>query len=276
MINNECLKFSIKEYLDYCNNKKNIRAVGVITDKQFIFYSQVLKEEVPSHIWMVNKIENAIHPSNQQNGISAVRDYNVYIFATGANWFEILLPQIDAISLSQYEFLIDCIKQLEEYNQNVEKETHKVNYNIINSNGNKIKGNQVEELKENIKRYIVKNVVIEDEKILGKTLSKENKIKCLSFHIDLSNCKTLQELCFYIINFDKYYLDEFYQDLFLELFPDYKDIRDVCIYINSIGLDDDLREIVTIENIKEILFKYNSAINMNGEEILKSNSLLNK
>ena len=48
-IDERSLELKPEEYFDYCKNNKNIRGVWVITDKQSIFYSQILNNDYRTH-----------------------------------------------------------------------------------------------------------------------------------------------------------------------------------------------------------------------------------
>ena len=65
-IDKRSLKLSPYEYFRYCNKTRRIRGVAVITDKQYIFYSQLLSNDYGTHNDIEIKIENTIHPNNQE------------------------------------------------------------------------------------------------------------------------------------------------------------------------------------------------------------------
>ena len=61
MINKECLKLDLYEYFSYCQTK-SIRGLILITDKQYLFYSQIDPNDYLIHndiaILLVYRIAN--------------------------------------------------------------------------------------------------------------------------------------------------------------------------------------------------------------------------
>ena len=90
MIDKRCLKFDVYDYLNYCKTR-TIRGAAVITDKQYIFYSQILANDYKTHDDIVVELENAIHPDNLRYGWDATRANNVYFFTVGYKYFYIKL-----------------------------------------------------------------------------------------------------------------------------------------------------------------------------------------
>ena len=79
IIDERCLKLDLYEYLTNWR-EKGTRAVMVITDKQCIFYTQILPEDFKTHDAISIDIENEIHPTNQKYGWDAIRDNHIYLF----------------------------------------------------------------------------------------------------------------------------------------------------------------------------------------------------
>ena len=115
MIDKECLKLSLSEYFSYCQ-KKPIRGLALITDKQYIFYSQI-NNDCLIHNDIAIILENQIHPHYKIYSIDAIRSSHIVIFSLGQELF-IELSRTGEISLSQYLFLEEILKDIEKLNSN--------------------------------------------------------------------------------------------------------------------------------------------------------------
>ena len=99
-IDERSLKLKAEDYFDYCKNNRRIRGLWVITDKQSIFYSQVLKDDYRTHDNIQIDIENEIHPNNQIENWGAIRPSHACIASAGVE-LEIYMPDNGKLSYSQ-------------------------------------------------------------------------------------------------------------------------------------------------------------------------------
>ena len=60
-IESEFLKRNVYEYFKYCYLEKNVCGAGIITSKQFVFYTQTDKYDHRTHDEIYVQIEQAIH-----------------------------------------------------------------------------------------------------------------------------------------------------------------------------------------------------------------------
>lgn len=114
MVNKKCLKFSLNDYFDYCHNKR-IRGLALITDKQYLFYSQI-NNDCKIHNDIAIDLENLIHPNHKIFGIDAIRDNHIFISSLGNELF-VELPSNGYFSYSEYLFLAKLLKNLELINR---------------------------------------------------------------------------------------------------------------------------------------------------------------
>ena len=166
MIDEKSLQFNAYEYFKNCRNK---RGVAVITDKQYIFYSQILKNDYRTHDNIGVDIETTIHPNSNRKGWDAFRKNNVYVFAVGSSDFGISLPDNGELSLTQLNFIFEILEQVDKYNKELESNNGKLKINLtypgdyfydyLNSN--------IAEIKQKLKTMVTKEVTIEEEKIIG-------------------------------------------------------------------------------------------------------------
>ena len=65
-MNDKNLSLNLYEYLVYSQNK-SVRGVSLITDKQYIFYTQLDNSDI-THDEIYTKLENEIHPNDKRCG----------------------------------------------------------------------------------------------------------------------------------------------------------------------------------------------------------------
>ena len=85
-INPEFLKRNVYEYLKYCHQNRTIRGAGIITSKQFVFYSQVDQYDYKTHDEIQITLEQMIHPI-LRTGWDAIRPYDTCLVLIGKDIF---------------------------------------------------------------------------------------------------------------------------------------------------------------------------------------------
>lgn len=255
MIEEECLKLDAYSYLNFCE-KRVIRGVGVVTDKQLVFYSQIFKDDYGTHNDIQIDIEGTIHPRDQRKGWNLVRMHNAYIFSLGSQDFIISLPENGELSKTQLSFLLEVLDQLYRYNNEQKNTNKKVKLSIHSKDGVYTSDNleeSISEIKERLKNHVTQKIFFEEEKIIGKTLNKEEIKRNIKFHIGIKENMNLQELCEVIINAINYTKDSYYKEIFLEMFPNYTKISNLIDIIREFDLFDEKINNINIENAEIIL-----------------------
>lgn len=112
------------------------------------------------------------------------------------------------------------------------------------------------ELREALSKMITKKVTIEDEKIIGETLSKEQIKTSLVFHIGLYECATIRDIFEALNKCSVYYYDSYYRDVFLEIFPDYFKLINILNILERLDFINEEVKNVTFENVYEIICNY--------------------
>ena len=215
MIDEECLTYSFYEYLKYCENVARIRGVGLITDKQSLFYSQIDPHDNSTHEWIAMDLEHEIHPKLKVKGALLVRPENIHYFSMGKELI-IDLPEDLKFTMSQYLFLEELLDQIEEYNKENPKE--KKVWILINCSGNHFRNYDtynVLEIKKELQTMVTKDFIIEEEKIIGNTHSKEQIIKNMLYQIDLDDLENSSD------RIKQYYKDTYYKKYLLEIIDKY-------------------------------------------------------
>ena len=177
----------------------------VITDKQYVFYVQKDLNDKRYHHELYIDIENTIHPNDQRDGMEAIRNNNVYVASLGHE-IAIYLPECRLLSLAQYKFLEKVLDIIDKYNK-------KYNDNILIYAAyprlleQGLKTKDVDETRNFLFDLITKEMIFNDEVIIGNGLSDAEKIECIKYHVDLENCHIPMDFDVSINRLKKYYED---------------------------------------------------------------------
>lgn len=173
MIDDVCLKFSIYDYFKFFE-KCGIRGVAVITDKQYIFYTQMLEDDDRNHNELIIDIEEKIHPKSNKKGTDALRDNNAYIITYGPKCFLISLPNNGQLSKNQMFFINDILDEIDKYNKEGKKVLINLNFpeeHLIN-----FKDSNTDEIRKYLYKHITEVSSNEEEIIIGKNLENDRFI----------------------------------------------------------------------------------------------------
>lgn len=166
MIDQKSLSLSIYDYYTYCRKIEKVRAVGVITNSQFVFYSQINESDYKVHNEIFMQLENIIHKNNNST-FNEYRTNDVYIASLG-NELIIFMPTRKALSHNQYLFLCDILDQIIKFN---EDKDDKIYVYVAGSNHiNDLKQTDLQKVKEQLSKDVKRIVNIEDEQIIGTTI----------------------------------------------------------------------------------------------------------
>ena len=254
-MNKEDFNMNFYEYLRYCRDK-SVRGVMVITDKQYVFYVQKDLNDKRYHHELYIDIENTIHPNNQKEGMKAIRDNNVYVASLGHE-IAIYMPENRLFSLAQYKFLEKVLDTIDKYNK-------EYNDNILIYAAypklleQRLKTKDVNEAREYLFNSITKDIIFDDEVIIGDVLSNIEKIECIKYHINLEECSIIMYLDISNKRLKKYYEDPFYKDIVISIMPNLDEVLKEYSMIRK-SLDDDT-EVTNINynNIKKIVESINN------------------
>ncbi len=255
-IDERSLKLKPEDYFDYCKNNRNIRGLWVITDKQSIFYSQVLRDDYRTHTDIQIDIENEIHPNNQIKGWNAIRPSHACIASIGVE-LEIYMPDNGKLSYSQAKFITDALNIVEKFNSN-EENSRKIKINLYEppSKESKYDVTAIEDiklLKDKLQNEITHNIDIEEEKIIGTTLPKEEVVNNILSNLNASY-RNADELLLLVGKCKSYINDDYYKDVFIELMPNYKNIEKLYSVLVKLNIQSEKLENVTLDNLEEKLY----------------------
>lgn len=186
-------------------------------------------------------------------GWDATRANNVYFFTVGYKYFYINLPDNKKLSMTQLNFLLQELDKIDKYNNEEENENKKVCLSIFGNHFDNIDCSNIATVKKELKKLVTKEVFIEEEKIIGKTLMPQQIKDNLLFHIELEECTNISMLTAAIFNCSKYYYDSYYKAIFSEIFPNYPKVIRLMDIINTLDIKDEKIENVTFENIENLL-----------------------
>ena len=257
MINSSYLKMDLNEYFNYSKDKR-IRALGLITDKQYILYSQINPYSSLIHNEIAILLENEIHPHYKIYNDGAIRDNHILISSLGSELF-IELPKSGYFSYSQYLFLSKLLKEINISNIGISimnKDSLYENYNP-----------DIDEIILILKKLITKNIKLEKEKIIGKVLRNDIIIRIMKYYIDINSCIYLNDLYRVIDICNIYYLDNYYNKYIKVLFPNFYKVKDL---FNKIKMETNYNfklDNINYSNIEKILTKIYD--NLNKEKVIK-------
>ena len=255
VIDERSLRLSPYEYFQYCNKKRQIRGAAVITDKQYIFYSQLLNGDYGTHNDIEIKIENAIHPHNQKFGWEAYNSNHAYMASVGKELI-ICMPENGVLTLAQAKFMSDILDQTNKFNLEQVDENKKINIVFFDTSKNESVSDtkDVDLLKQKIKKRVTKNILIEEEEIIGTTLTKEEIKDNLRTDLAIKDCTNLKEVkvkinqCFIYLN------DNYYKEFFHELFPDYQEVKQLINILPDPFLEKEKISNIDFNTLKEYLY----------------------
>ena len=247
-MNDKNLSLNLYEYLVYSQDK-SVRGVSLITDKQYIFYTQLDNSDI-THDKIYTKLENEIHPNDKRDGFKAIRDNNIHIASVGHE-LVIYLPDNKLLSLNQYKYIINMLNEVDRFNK--ENNTNILLYAVYpRLLKGVIKTRDINEFKEKISSLVTKEFIIEEESIIGSKLDDNNIIESMRYHIDLENALCLLDIKVSLKRCNKYYNDSYYKEYLLSIFPDFIEVYSL---INKFDYNDLLDEVsgVNYSNVKDIL-----------------------
>ena len=255
-IDERSLKLKAEDYFDYCKNNRKIRGLWVITDKQSIFYSQVLRDDYRTHDNIQIDIENEIHPNNQIENWGAIRPSHACIASAGVE-LEIYMPDNGKLSYSQAKFITDALNIVEKFNSN-EENKRKIKINLYEPPNKESKYDvtaieDIKLLKDKLQNEITHNIDIEEEKIIGTTLPKEEVINNILSNLN-APYRNVDELSLLLGKCKSYINDDYYKDIFKELIPNYKNIKKLFDILKELYIQSDKIETMTLDNLEEKLY----------------------
>ena len=251
-LDKECLKFNVYEYFNYCKEFGIKRGVGVITDKQSIFYTENMNKDLSSHEWIAMDIETSIHDVNPK-GILALRAENIHYFSLGKELI-IDLPNNGDLTISEFNFLVDILNQIKKYNQENNTRTNILIGCIDDIHFIDYDPYDIDSIINELKMMITKDITIEEEIIIGKTLDNNKQKENMLFQLDLDNCKNLYDIGIFLKKCNMYYQDSYYGEIFDLIFPNFIDVLE--IYSNIENLKQELITNITYDNILDELNKF--------------------
>ena len=255
-LDKECLKYNVYEYYNFCKQVGNRRGVGVITDKQSIFYTELVNINLSNHEWIAMDIEKSIHEKNPK-GYLCLRQENIHYFSLGKELI-IDLPNNGDLTISEFNFLLDIFNQIKKFNIENNIKTY-ILINCVDNNHFRIYDPyNIDSIIEELKEMITTNIKIEDEIIIGNTVDNNKQKENILFQLDLDNCKSLKDIAIFLKKCTMYYQDSYYKNIFNSIFPNFNEVLELFSKIDD--LNQNLTTIITYNNILEELKKY---ININ-------------
>ena len=249
MTNNN-FKMNIYDYYKYCHNENEIRGAGVITNKQYIFNTD--EKTNAEHYSIVSNIESQIYSSNNKKN-DELSNNNIHFYCY-IDTFLIELPLNNKLTKSQVMLLDNILNQISQYNNQAKDK--KVEIQLFSNNKFKEKeSTNISEIKKELHENISDNIIIEEEKIIGKTLSKDIVRKNLISQVNLENCKNIQDVINIIKLCIEYSNDTYYNSYIKEIFKDINEVSELLPELIKLNINKLPIEEIDYNNIKEKLEK---------------------
>lgn len=223
-IDNKSLSLNVYDYLSFCQNTRKTKAAGVITDKQFVFYTAVDNHDYSTHNDIHVQIEQALHPNRKLVGWDAYQPNHAYISIV-AQQFYLDLSERKKLGYVQREFVREVLEQVKRFNKDYQTQI------TLTCNDPFFTTTDVEEFKNYICQSITSEITVEEEEIIGKTLPKEKMKEALKQYLDLSQCNYLWELSSVIYRAQKLQEDSYYQNYFKEVFPNFEQQKSIIKFL---------------------------------------------
>ena len=234
--------------------------IAYISDKQYIVYKTYDDDKQNNnHPKLIDKVDKWVYPDDWSNSASESenvrRDNIAYIDLYNNNddvvFAYIHLPGNMELSYSEYLFIKSFLDVINSNNCNIEVKVITSNPKYLPEDNEK----GIDHIKKKLEEFVTKNVHFDNERIVGQTLSKEDILKSISFHINLSDCKSFCDLINVMGICDRYYNDSYYRDYFLRVFPNYLEVKQL---IDEMNFSSDNMTIVgvSLNNIYDVLNGY--------------------
>ena len=251
-LNKECLKYNVYEYFNFCKKVGQRRGVGVITDKQSIFYTELVNVNLSNHEWIAMDIETSIHDENPK-GYLCLRPENIHYFSLGKELI-IDLPNNGELTLSQFNFLLDILEQVKKFNKENNTRTNILVGCIDNNHFVDYNPYDIDAIIKELSEMITKGIKIEEENIIGKIIDIDKQKENILFQLDLENCKTMYDIACFLKKCTMYYQDNYYGKIFNSLFSNFKEVFELFSKLDD--FEQELTTNVTYDNLLEELNKY--------------------
>ena len=250
----EYKNINIYDFYKFSEYRGFVRGAGVITNKQLMFCKEPNGAYV-THNDIVMDIEKMFYDYLSSKDIGWGLDSNVHFFSTGHDLF-IHLPYSTEFGLSQYYFLCDILDMVDKFNNEV-KEDKQIEVLITTSRPgfftNCTPKKSTEGLREELKKMVTKNITVRKEKIVGTVLEQEKVQSILLNYISIDKCCNLEELINKILSINKYYIDDYYHDVFYKIFPVYEEVYSIISFFKSIGITSLPVSNLSFENVLDFL-----------------------
>lgn len=250
-IDERCLKLDLYEYLtDW--HEKGTRAVMVITDKQCVFYTQILPKDYKTHDEISINIENEIHPTDQRYGWDAMRDNHAYFFFDKIG-MRIAMPDNEELSYTQAQFITEYLNIIDKYNKEQPEKRIKLNFHASGNYNSIFDTYDMDSITDSVSNQITDDITIEEEKIIGNTLSEEEKNKNLKLQLGCESCHSIKDIIKLLRKTEKFYKNSYYKEILSTIFPDYEKLKDLAPLLEKLDNKEQSIESVDLENLKDTI-----------------------
>ena len=253
-IDERCLKLDLYEYLTDWQGK-GTRAVMVITDKQCVFYTQILPNDFKTHDDISINIENEIHPTDQRYGWDAMRDNHTYFFFDKIG-IRIAMTDNGELSYTQAQFITDNLKIIDKHNKEHPEKRTKIDFHASGNYDGIYDTYDTDSIIDSVRKQITDDITIEEEKIIGSTLSEEERNENLKSQLGCKTCHNMKGIIKLLRKTERFYNNSYYKEILSTIFPDYEKLKDLAPLLEKINNNEQSIEGITLENLKSTIEAY--------------------
>lgn len=255
MLKDNGFKLGVYDY--FCKSVNDSRkGVFLITDKQSVFYSQV-EGDYYTHDEIRIEIEKLIYPNKNINGFDEIDHNNIFIASLG---HELLVEIPDGrLSYSKFLLFLNVLREMDRFNSK-KLNIKKLELLILKRGGTIYKSEKpnMNDVISELKKLIVHDTNLEEEKIIGNTLDKDTIINCIKYQIDLESCVCFNDLDISLKRCEKYNNDNYYYPYFKEIFSDYESTKRIFDELENKYDEDTPITNITYDNILDKLNSFSS------------------
>ena len=229
---------STYDFLNFCNDRGARKGCIVCTDKQTVSYFDTDLYGY-THDDLSVSLESEIIPNDRVSGWGHIKPYHTHTFFVGKEIY--INPPID--DSFSYPMYLQVCKILDEIERFIKENKNKYYYfSIISKNYNYTSDEEEEidfsKIREKLKGIITNDLHLEQEKIIGKRLNKNEIEETIKNTIDFSKCTTIADLYHLITICNSMSNDDMYKDSFNNMFPGIKRIEQLIILGYNLNINE--------------------------------------
>ena len=258
----------MKEFYEHFKNSR-AKTVIVISDKQAVLRvsnNHNEKEIGGDHMSMTSIATKDMNLPTMSHGFLECSNDCVYFFGQDDN-YDVQFPFSGKISKSQ-QLIIDQI--LDDFKKaNTDRDSNQSKKIYFDTPSGILE--DVDQIKETLKKLPTPDVHTSKENIIGITPDKDDIKESIIYNLDFESTETMINLASRVKLAQKYYDDPYYHDILLEVFPNFEKMNEFSNYIVANKFSDLKIEGMHLEDVEETFKKKIGDLCFNNKNSLSDN-----